>query len=567
MENNKTFEGWYGSITELINENAEAVPTQTAPVNQANPTTTTSQTSTVPAEISSDKKEIIKDVDTIMSQLAKLSVQVKEELGLKDTVIEEDLIVESDIVSGILDADPLFALVGAGLIGILGLVGIVGGAGLAAKRNIKIGKSVSADFEKLKKAKMEVLQVEVMIHHLQQKRRDVEAGASGNPDAIEKSKKVLDAQIENATAKKDQMAEMVKNIEETLDAKYSDEKLKGAFSDRVRKAIAAKKDEIFQQVNMYKLKAFGDEMDPEVKKDLVERLKKSKMESDQRMAQAKEEIQKHQEEIEKVKKENPEMADKIDAALSPEKQREIIDIQNKEIEKLQAKKYTETDQVKALELGLQIAKLELKREQIKDPMADTSSINQKIVDIEAKIKDAGGKVKNPTPEQTVSTTTRSESPDKKDEKPKKKEETKKDPVSELEADIKSYNKNIADETASMEKAKAELKNETDPAKIAKLKDSIQQSKEDIAELKTNVKDLKAEFKKKSSAKESLVFSANELGLNELAIEISTKENWQLENNSALYSKYKGVIDKAHATNKINESSAISIADKFRMLLG
>jgi hypothetical protein len=563
MENNMTFESWYKSITESVKENAEMAQTAPAP---ANPTASV-QSSSPKAEISAEKNDIIKDVDSIMSQLAKLSVQVKEELGIEENeMIEEDLVVEADVVSDLLNADPLFALVGAGVLGVLTILGFGATAGLDAKRNIKIGKSVSADFEKLKKAKMEVLQVEVMIHHLQQKKRDVEAGASGNPDAIEKSKKVLDAQIENATAKKDQMSEMAKNIEETLDAKYADNKLEGAFSGRVRKAIAAKKDEIFQQVNMYKLKAFGDEMDPEVKKDLVERLKKSKMESDQRMAQAKEEIQKHQEEIEKVKKENPEMADKIDAVLSPEKQREIIDIQNKEIEKLQAKKYTETDQVKALELGLQIAKLELKREQIKDPMSDTSTINQKIVDIEAKIKEAGGKVKNPTPEQPVSTTTRSEVPDKKEEEPKK-EEPKKDPASELEADIKSYNKNIADETASMEKAKAELKSETDPAKIAKLKDSVQQSKEDITELKTKVKELKAEFSRKSSAKESLMFSANELGLNELVAEISTKENWQLENNSALYAKYKMEIDRQSSSNKINESNAISIADKFRTLLG
>lgn len=551
MENNKRFENWYNSIIESVKENAEAAPAAT---------NTASAQTTVKAETSATKNAMMKDVDSIMSQLATLSSQVKEELGIQENeLIEEDLVVESDVVSNLLGADPLFALVGAGVVGVLGLLGFGVKAGLDAKRNIKIGKSVSADFEKLKKAKMEVLQVEVMIHHLQQKKRDMEAGASGNPDAIEKSKKVLDAQIENATAKKDQMTEMVKNIEETLDAKYADDKLTGAFSGKVRKAIAAKKDEIFQQVNMYKLKAFGNEMDPEVKKDLVDRLKKSKIESEQRMAQAKEEIQKHQEEIEKVKKENPEMADKIDAALNPERQKEIIDLQNKEIEKLQTKKHTETDPVKDLEYDLQIAKLELKREQVKDPNSDTSAITQKIVDIESKIKEAGGKVKNPTPDQPVSTTTRSEEP--------KKEEPKKDPASELEADIKAYNKNIADETASMEKAKAELKSETDPAKLAKLKDSIQQSKEDIAELKTKVKELKAEFSKKSSAKESLMFSANELGLNELASEISTKENWQLENNSALYAKYKMEIDKQSSFNKINESKAISVADKFRMLLG
>ncbi len=147
----------------------------------------------------------------------------------------------------------------------------------------------------------------------------------------------------------------------------------------------------------------------------------------------------------------------------------------------------------------------------------------------------------------------------------KKEEPKKDSNAELEAEIKAYNDNISVERSSIEKAKAELKTEKDPEKIAKLKDSIQKSNEDIKDMKDSIKNLKAKF----SAKESLIFAANELGLNEMAAEIASKQDWQFENNSALYVKYNTEITKQGSINKLNESryQNLSTADKFRMLLG
>lgn len=139
--------------------------------------------------------------------------------------------------------------------------------------------------------------------------------------------------------------------------------------------------------------------------------------------------------------------------------------------------------------------------------------------------------------------------------------------SELEANIKSYNDNIAAERQSLEKAKEELKSENDPEKIAKLKDSIQKSKEDIQEMQNEIKKLKDEVKK-SSAKESLFIAATELGLNEMAAEIESKLDWQFENNSALARKYEVEIAKAKANKLLNESKfSTSVADRMRILLG
>lgn len=150
---------------------------------------------------------------------------------------------------------------------------------------------------------------------------------------------------------------------------------------------------------------------------------------------------------------------------------------------------------------------------------------------------------------------------------KQEEEPKQNKSSELEAEIKQYNKNINDERVSLEKAKEELKNEKDADKIAKLKDLIQQHKEDISELKNRIKKAKEDFNNNASAQESLVYAALELGLNEMVADIQSKQDWQFENNSALYIRYKQEIDKQTASAKINESHSDSIADKFRTLLG
>lgn len=208
----------------------------------------------------------------------------------------------------------------------------------------------------------------------------------------------------------------------------------------------------------------------------------------------------------------------------------------------------------------------------KKELADSfKELNDRLASEQQAIKHLQDKEK----EKEMSSNQDKKSPEKEEEPTRNAEEPKKEekpsPVpskeTELAADIKKYNNNIAAERQAMEKAKEELKTEKDPDKIAKLKNSIDMSKEDIKEMQDEVKKLKDELKKVSSPKESLVLAATELGLNEMASEIQSKFDWQFENNSALYVKYKMEIDKHTNIKKLNESYSTSISDKFRTLLG
>lgn len=166
-------------------------------------------------------------------------------------------------------------------------------------------------------------------------------------------------------------------------------------------------------------------------------------------------------------------------------------------------------------------------------------------------------------------TNKSKSNDSAPEK-EKSEDKNADKIKQLEADIEHYNKVIQDELASIEKNKNAKKTEQDPQEIARLTNLIKNSEDDEKELRKELNNTKTELRKlqdATSAKESLILAATELGLNEMANELESKQEWQFENNSALYSKYKMQIDKALATKKINESTAISIADKFKLFLG
>ncbi len=416
MEDNKTFESWYNSITEQVKENAEAAPAPTAPTSQ-----TATQTDTVSPEVSSDKKEMIKDVDTIMSQLAKLSVQVKESIDSLPTfeneeIYEEELNEEQALLE--LDMDS------------------VKDAGSKMADWIFYAPKYRGMQRKINKMKMNALDIQLAIDLLGGKAED-----APKKEALKAKKSNTDAAIKDLQSEVDTKA---KERGEYIGKVLSSEKIKGKM-ELVKRAS-------------------GQEDNPTKKKELADSFKEL----------------------------NKRFADE---------QAAIKHLQDKEKE-----------------------------------------------------KEAAKKAENPAKEEP------------KKEEPTK-EEPKKDLAAELEADIKSYNNNIADERVSVEKAKAELKNETDPEKIAKLKDSIKKSNDDIKQMLDDIKELKADYKRKSSPKESLLYMASELGLNELASEISTKEDWQLENNSALYTKYKMELDRQSASNKINESIATSVADKFRMLLG
>ena len=94
-----------------------------------------------------------------------------------------------------------------------------------------------------------------------------------------------------------------------------------------------------------------------------------------------------------------------------------------------------------------------------------------------------------------------------------------------------------------------------------INNQIGKSKEDINQMKA----AKEKLKKQLSPKESLVIRAMATSLNELAIEISEKAEWQLE-GTVLYTKYDSMLRKVEATNYLTESRSMTIKDKFSKLL-
>lgn len=153
-----------------------------------------------------------------------------------------------------------------------------------------------------------------------------------------------------------------------------------------------------------------------------------------------------------------------------------------------------------------------------------------------------------------------------------------DKIAKVEADIKDYGKNIDDTNQSIrdnetkvKKMEAEKEKSTDPDKIQAdidgIKKRIQADKEDIKDMQNSRNNLKKELAK-LSPKEQLAVRADLIGLNEMAIEIMGKEDWQFENNSVLYNKYNSIITKAEATEVLNESRYFnnSIKDAFTKLI-
>ena len=158
------------------------------------------------------------------------------------------------------------------------------------------------------------------------------------------------------------------------------------------------------------------------------------------------------------------------------------------------------------------------------------------------------------------------------------EETNADKIAKVEDDIKTYGKNIDDAEESIrnnetkvKKLESEKEKATDPEKIQAdidaVKKRIQDDKEDVKDMRTSRNNLKKELAK-LSPKEQLAVRADLIGLNEMAIEIMGKEDWQFENNSTLYNKYNSIITKAEAAQVLNESRYFnnSIKDAFGKLI-
>jgi hypothetical protein len=129
-------------------------------------------------------------------------------------------------------------------------------------------------------------------------------------------------------------------------------------------------------------------------------------------------------------------------------------------------------------------------------------------------------------------------------------------------------KNDAPEATTDPKVKA-LEDE-----ITKLEQEIETSEKSPNKDKAGIETLKgiiADKKKKLEtlkASESLVTRANAVGLNELAVEIASKFDWQVSEGTVLHQKYDAIIKKAEYSNSLNESryQNLSVKDRFSRLL-
>jgi len=105
-------------------------------------------------------------------------------------------------------------------------------------------------------------------------------------------------------------------------------------------------------------------------------------------------------------------------------------------------------------------------------------------------------------------------------------------------------------------------------KIAELTAKYKEEQAAIKQLEPSEEDKRAEKEAQQSAQESLVNRANVVGLNELATEIASKLDWQLDEGTVLHQKYNDLIKKAEYSNTLNESkyNNFNIKDNFSRLL-
>ena len=285
----KTFEQWYNSTKEAhsIDESAE----DNVPVAKSS-TSIESDTATVVASPETTGEEgyskMMQDCDDIINSLKTLSDQLTES--------EDQPLNEANPMGQVLMEDPI--IMGA----VLGLTAVIGAVGLGAKaikdgaKNKKTIKEAEKDYSKLKKLKMQTVKMEVAVLSLEDKRRELsttesieeagddvkaKASAANKKKALQKMKAKLDNQIESMRQKKDGINSAATEYGSSLEVKYS--KVSGFGSGKVKTLIADMRDQITTEVSEYKLDAWGDKMSAETKKDLKERITKSKQAQKERM--------------------------------------------------------------------------------------------------------------------------------------------------------------------------------------------------------------------------------------------------------------------------------------------
>ena len=285
----KTFEQWYNSTKKAnsIDESAE----DNVPVAKSS-ASIESDTATVIASPETSGEEgyskMMQDCDDIINSLKTLSDQLTES--------EDQPLNEANPMGQVLMEDPI--IMGA----VLGLTAVIGAVGLGAKaikdgaKNKKTIKEAEKDYSKLKKLKMQTVKMEVAVLSLEDKRRELsttesieeagddvkaKASAANKKKALQKMKAKLDNQIESMRQKKDGINSAATEYGSSLEVKYS--KVSGFGSGKVKTLIADMRDQITTEVSEYKLDAWGDKMSAETKKDLKERITKSKQAQKERM--------------------------------------------------------------------------------------------------------------------------------------------------------------------------------------------------------------------------------------------------------------------------------------------
>ena len=286
----KTFEQWYNSTKEA-NTIVEATE-DTVPVAKTS-TSIESDSATVVASPEKSTEEdgyskMMQDCDDIINSLQALSSQISES--------EDKSLNESNPMTQVLMNDPI--IMGA----VLGLTAVVGAVGLTAKavkdgsKNKKTIKQAEKDYSKLDKIEMQLVKMDVAIMSLGDKKRDLsttesveedgsdvkaKASAANKKKALDKMKAKLDSQIESMRQKRDGIKSAATEFGASLEVKYS--KVSGFGSGKVKTLIADMRDKIITKVSEYKLDAYGDKMSAETKKDLKQKITKSKQAQKERM--------------------------------------------------------------------------------------------------------------------------------------------------------------------------------------------------------------------------------------------------------------------------------------------
>jgi hypothetical protein len=285
----KTFEQWYNSTkkADSIDEASEDnIPVAKSSTSIESDTTTAIASPEATGEEGYSK--MMQDCDDIINSLKTLSDQLTES--------EDQPLNEANPMGQVLMEDPI--IMGA----VLGLTAVIGAVGLGAKaikdgaKNKKTIKEAEKDYSKLKKLKMQTVKMEVAVLSLEDKRRELsttesieeagddvkaKASAANKKKALQKMKAKLDNQIESMRQKKDGINSAATEYGSSLEVKYS--KVSGFGSGKVKTLIADMRDQITTEVSEYKLDAWGDKMSAETKKDLKERITKSKQAQKERM--------------------------------------------------------------------------------------------------------------------------------------------------------------------------------------------------------------------------------------------------------------------------------------------